>query len=125
MGHRRPGILWLALLGVLSVLFSTSLVPPVSACSLNASLVPAWLQFVLSHGLATLNPDCTLTWKTGVVTDLNGNPLSPPALVFMQQYGAALFVVGVILAVIGTYLISKSKRRLPIQPVHELQSNTG
>jgi hypothetical protein len=76
--------------------------PTASACSL--AQMPDWLNFVLGHGLANLNPDCTLTWKGGEVTDLNGNLVGPLPYAFLQQYGVIFFFVGFILAVIGIYL---------------------
>jgi hypothetical protein len=78
-----------------------------SACSLAHSI--DWLDFVESHGLAHLNPDCTVTWKTGVVTDLNGNPISPP-YAFLQENGVLSFFAGLILAVAGVYLTVRSVR---------------
>ncbi len=103
-----------------AVLFVLFAVPPVSACSL-AEPVALWLQVVLSHGLATLNPDCTLTWKTGETTDLNGNLITPPALLFMQRYGIAFFVVGVVLFLVGAYLTFRSRG----MPAHGEDAGSG
>src|SRR6266849_2314275 len=82
-----------------SALYLTVMSPTASACSL--AQMPDWLNFVLSHGLANLNPDCTLTWKSGEVTDLNGNLVGPLPYAFVQQYGVIFFFAGLILAVIG------------------------
>ena len=97
-----------------SFLTVTVAIQPVSACSLAEPVAP-WLQFVLSHGLASLNPDCTLTWKTGETTDLNGNLVTSPIYLFTQQYGLAFFFIGVTLSLLGGYLILRSMR-LPKRP---------
>src|SRR6267142_4672393 len=89
------------------VLSLTLSAPVASACSL--AQVPDWLSFVLNHGLANLNPDCTLTWKTGEVTDLNGNLVGPLPYAFLQRYGVVFFFAGLILAVIGIYLAIRSR----------------
>jgi hypothetical protein len=84
--------------------------PSVSACSLAQT--PDWLNFVLNHSLANLNPDCTLTWKTGVVTDLSGNIISPSRLSsLLLQSGELLFLVGAVLTITGVMLIVMSRRR--------------
>jgi hypothetical protein len=88
-------------------LYLTLISPTASACSL--AQMPDWLDFVLSHGLANLNPDCTLTWKGGEATDLNGNLVGPLPNAFLQQYGVIFFFVGLVLAVIGIYLTIRSK----------------
>ena len=111
LGHAIPLVASLVAASFLTV---TLAVPPVSACSLAEPVAP-WLQFVLSHGLASLNPDCTLTWKTGETTDLSGNLVTSPIYLLMQQYGIAFFVVGVALSLLGGYLIFRS-RRLPRTP---------
>jgi len=85
-----------------SAVYLTLVSPTASACSL--AQMPDWLNFVLSHGLANLNPDCTLTWKSGEGTDLNGNLVGPLPYAFLQRYGAVFFFAGLILAVIGIYL---------------------
>ena len=103
---------------IAAFLTMTITVPPVSACSLAEPVAP-WLQFVISHGLATLNPDCTLTWKTGETTDLNGNLVTSPASVFVQQYGTVFFAAGVALALIGVYLTSRSRRLLKPKADHD------
>lgn len=73
--------------------------PHASACSL--AYAPKWLDFVLNRGLAKLNPDCTLTWATGDVTDLSGNTLStdawPEPGLILFLLGAAMFTVGILL----------------------------
>lgn len=94
----------------LIVAFVLSLIliaPSASACSL--AQMPDWLSFVLNHGLANLNPDCTLTWKTGEVTDLNGNIVTQSPYALLQQYGIVFFFVGLVLAVVGIYLTVRSR----------------
>src|SRR5437870_13656915 len=61
--------------GVTILILLTLIARSASACSL-AGPIPDWLQVVLSRGLATLNADCTLTWKSGEVTNLNGTLIS-------------------------------------------------
>ncbi len=115
MGYTKsivPVVTSLTAAFVLSLMLIT---PSASACSL-ASPIPDWLSFVLNHGFANLNPDCTLTWRTGEVTDLNGNPIAPsPIYAFPQQYGIVFFFVGLVLSVIGIFLTIRS-RRLNVKP---------
>ena len=122
-GHAIPVAASLLAASFLTVTFA---VPSASACSLAEPVAP-WLQFVLSHGLASLNPDCTLTWKTGETTDLSGNLVTSPIDLFMQQYGIAFFVVGVALSLLGGYLFYRSRRlsRTPERANFETQPQTG
>ncbi len=103
-----PTVPLLVLIALATFLSASFAVPTVSACSL-ASPAP-WLQFVLDHGLATITPDCRLVWQTGVVTDLNGNMISSPTYLFVQQFGVVFFVVGVVLTLVGAYLVCRAKR---------------
>lgn len=101
---------WQTISVVVTLALSVALfAPSASACSL--AQVPDWLGYVLNHGLANLNADCTLTWKTGVVTDLNGNILyPPPAYGPVLQYGVGFFLAGLALMIVGGALILKSRR---------------
>jgi hypothetical protein len=105
MRHAKLTALVVSLMA--AALYLTLISPTASACSLAQK--PDWLDFVLSHGLANLNPDCTLTWKSGEVTDLNGNLVGPLPYAFLQQYGVIFFFAGLILAVVGFYLAIRSR----------------
>ncbi len=109
MEQNRPIVRFAAPLIFPFVLFLMLFTPSASACSL-AEPLPDWLQFVLGHGLATLNPDCTLTWKTGEMTDLNGNLVTQPIYAIIQRYGIAFFIAGAVLTIMGVYLTIRSRR---------------
>src|SRR5437870_12668242 len=87
--------------GVTILILLTLIARSASACSL-AGPIPAWLQVVLSRGLATLNADCTLTWKSGEVTNRNGNLLS-------LTVGDALSGMGLVLAISVAAALSDAK----------------
>ena len=87
--------------GVTILILLTLIARSASACSL-AGPIPDWLQVVLSRGLATLNADCTLTWKSGEVTNLNGNLIS-------LTVGDAISGIGLVLAISVAAALSYAK----------------